>query len=72
MFGRTPLRRLRRALTPSGTLVIAGGEGDRWIGGLQRQLGAAVMARTYPLIEAPDAVAQLQTGATSGRLSVTM
>ncbi|XGX80224.1 hypothetical protein LQK93_03052 [Terrabacter sp. BE26] len=52
--------------------MIAGGEGDRWIGGLQRQLGAAVMARTYPLIEAPDAVAQLQTGATSGRLSVTM
>ncbi|WP_374969248.1 NAD(P)-dependent alcohol dehydrogenase [Terrabacter sp. BE26] len=108
VFGRTPLRRLRRALTPSGTLVIAGGEGDRWIGGLQRQLGATVlspflrqtltffvaketaadlrainelveagkvapvMARTYPLIETPDAVAQLQTGATSGRLAVTV
>jgi NADPH:quinone reductase-like Zn-dependent oxidoreductase len=44
VFGRTPVRRLRRALTPRGCLVIVGGEGDRWIGGTQRQLGAAMLS----------------------------
>ena len=44
VFGRTPVRRLRRALTPTGRLVIAGGEGDRWIGGIQRQLGASLLS----------------------------
>jgi NADPH:quinone reductase-like Zn-dependent oxidoreductase len=43
VFGRTPTRRLRRALTPQGRLVIIGGEGDRWIGGTQRQLGAMLL-----------------------------
>jgi NADPH:quinone reductase-like Zn-dependent oxidoreductase len=39
--GMTPLRRLRRALTADGTLVIVGGEGgDRLIGGVDRQLRA--------------------------------
>lgn len=39
--GNTPLRRLRRALVPTGTLVIVGGEGGgRWFGGLDRQLRA--------------------------------
>lgn len=39
--GNTPLSRLRRALTPTGTLVIVGGEGGgRWLGGLDRQLRA--------------------------------
>ena len=42
--GRTSVRRLRRALTPTGTLVIVGGEGDRWIGGIQRQLWAGVLS----------------------------
>lgn len=42
--GRTPVRRLRRALTSRGTLVILGGEGDRWIGGIQRQLGAGLLS----------------------------
>jgi len=42
--GRTSVRRLRRALTRTGTLVIAGGEGDRWIGGIQRQLWAGVLS----------------------------
>jgi NADPH:quinone reductase-like Zn-dependent oxidoreductase len=42
--GRTPVRRLRRALAPKGTLVIMGGEGDRWVGGLQRQLWASVQS----------------------------
>ncbi len=37
--GNRSLSHLRRALTPGGTLVIVGGEeGDRWIGGTDRQL----------------------------------
>jgi NADPH:quinone reductase-like Zn-dependent oxidoreductase len=44
VFGRTAVRRMRRALTPRGCLVIVGGEGDRWIGGTQRQLGAALLS----------------------------
>src|SRR5829696_1482284 len=39
--GNRPLSQLRRVLTDHGTLVIVGGEGgDRWTGGLHRQLGA--------------------------------
>jgi NADPH:quinone reductase-like Zn-dependent oxidoreductase len=104
VFGRTPVRRLRRALTPRGRLVIVGGEGDRWIGGMHRQLGATllspfvrqrlgffvakenaetleavndlvaagkvspVMERSYPLIDAGEAVRRLQDGSGSGRL----
>jgi NADPH:quinone reductase-like Zn-dependent oxidoreductase len=35
--GRRPLRRLRRALTPKGTLVVVGGDGGgRWTGGFFR------------------------------------
>ena len=38
--GNSPLARLRRALTPAGTLVLVGGEdGGRWIG-MSRQLRA--------------------------------
>lgn len=41
--GNRRLRDLRRALTPTGTLVIVGGEGGgRWLGGLDRQLRAMV------------------------------
>lgn len=37
--GNAPLARLRRALTPAGTLVIGGGEGGgRFLGGVDRQL----------------------------------
>jgi NADPH:quinone reductase-like Zn-dependent oxidoreductase len=41
--GNSPLRRLRRALTPKGTLVIAGGEGGKWAG-LGRQLRALILS----------------------------
>ncbi|MFB6811971.1 NAD(P)-dependent alcohol dehydrogenase [Streptomyces sp. NPDC056387] len=42
--GNRPLSRLRRALTPRGTLVIIGGEGGgRWIGTLGRVLRAALL-----------------------------
>lgn len=43
--GRNPLRRLRRALTPRGTLVIVGGEGgNRITGGFGRQLRAPLLS----------------------------
>jgi NADPH:quinone reductase-like Zn-dependent oxidoreductase len=41
--GNTPLSRLRRALTPAGTLVIAGGEGGKWTG-IGRQLRAVAQS----------------------------
>ncbi|MEX1296720.1 MAG: NAD(P)-dependent alcohol dehydrogenase [Candidatus Limnocylindrales bacterium] len=44
--GRNSLRRLRRALTRTGTLVIVGGEGgDRLTGGVWRQMVAPLMSR---------------------------
>ncbi len=44
--GNSPLARLRRALTPAGTLVIAGGEtSGKWLGGTDRQLRALVLSR---------------------------
>lgn len=43
--GNRPLRHLRRALTPQGTLVIVGGEGGgRWLGGLDRQARAILLS----------------------------
>jgi NADPH:quinone reductase-like Zn-dependent oxidoreductase len=44
--GNSSLSRLRGALTPHGTLVIAGGEqGGRWLGGVDRQLRALALSR---------------------------
>ena len=44
--GNRPVSALRRLLTREGTLVIVGGEGgDRWTGGLHRQLQALATAR---------------------------
>ena len=43
--GRNPLRRLRRVLAPSGTLVIVGGEdGGRVTGGIGRNVRAMFMS----------------------------
>ncbi len=43
--GNSPLSRLRRALTPRGTLVIVGGEsGGNLTGGIDRQLRAVLMS----------------------------
>jgi NADPH:quinone reductase-like Zn-dependent oxidoreductase len=43
--GNSTLARLRRALTPEGTLVIVGGEGGgRWLGGTDRQLRAMMLS----------------------------
>jgi hypothetical protein len=39
------LTRLRRALSPKGTLVIVGGETDgRWLGGTDRQVQALLLS----------------------------
>jgi NADPH:quinone reductase-like Zn-dependent oxidoreductase len=43
--GNSRLSRLRRALTPKGTLVIVGGETrGRWLGGTDRQLRAQLLS----------------------------
>jgi NADPH:quinone reductase-like Zn-dependent oxidoreductase len=43
--GNASLSRLRRALTPKGTLVIVGGETDgRWLGGTDRQIRALLLS----------------------------
>jgi len=43
--GNSRLSRLRRALTPKGTLVIVGGEaGGKWTGGFGRQLRAVALS----------------------------
>jgi len=43
--GNSSLSRLRGALTPKGTLVIAGGETDgKWLGGADRQLRAQMLS----------------------------
>ena len=43
--GNAPLSRLRSALAPAGTLVIAGGEdGGSWTGGFDRQLRALALS----------------------------
>jgi NADPH:quinone reductase-like Zn-dependent oxidoreductase len=41
--GLRSLAHLRRALAPDGTLVIVGGEGGRWLGGIQRVFRAALL-----------------------------
>ncbi|UQN09470.1 NAD(P)-dependent alcohol dehydrogenase [Deinococcus sp. QL22] len=47
--GNRSLSRLRRLLTAHGTLVLVGGEaGDRWTGGLGRQVGAMLISRFVP------------------------
>ena len=44
--GNPSLSRLRRALAPTGTLVITGGEtGGRWLAGNDRQLRALLLSR---------------------------
>src|SRR5262249_25796766 len=45
--GNSRLSRLRRALTPKGTLVIAGGEGGKWTG-VGRQLRALMLSPVVP------------------------
>lgn len=106
--GNRPLRTLRGLLTPTGTLVLVGGEdGGQWLG-LGRQLLALLLSpfsrqklrtfiasenatdlvslaelidagevtpvvdRTFPLAEAPAAVAYLSDGRARGKVAVTV
>jgi NADPH:quinone reductase-like Zn-dependent oxidoreductase len=49
LAGNSRLARLRRALTPGGTLVIVGGEdGGRWTGGMGRNLRALALSPFVP------------------------
>ena len=46
--GNRPLRRLRAALTPAGTLVVVGGDGGgRWTGGFGRQILRAPLLSVF-------------------------
>lgn len=42
--GNRRLAQLRRALAPKGTLVITGGEGGRWLGGIDRNIRAQLLS----------------------------
>jgi NADPH:quinone reductase-like Zn-dependent oxidoreductase len=42
LAGSRALGTLRKSLAPNGTLVLAGGEGDHWFGGMGRSLRAAL------------------------------
>ena len=59
--GNSPLKKLRRALTPRGTLVIVGSEtGGRWLGGAERSLRAMLLSpfvgqRLRPLLSSERA-----------------
>ncbi len=107
--GNSSLARLRRSLTPRGTLVIVGGEGGgRWLGGTDRQLRALLLSpfvtqrlrafvssenhvdllalielvaagrltpavdRTYPLVEAADAIRHVADGHARGKVVLTV
>lgn len=75
--GGTPLRRLRRALTPSGTIAFIGNEtGGEWTGGFGRPLRNALRMLTsrqrYVLVvareAAPDDLARLAQLVDAGQL----
>ena len=108
--GRRPLRKLRRALTPKGTLAIVGGEGGgRWTGGFLGMMVRApilslftgqrfrpvvstegledlralaelieagqvtpVVGKTYPLVDAAEALRELERGHARGKIVVTV
>jgi NADPH:quinone reductase-like Zn-dependent oxidoreductase len=105
--GNTPLKRLRRALTPQGRAVIVGGEaGTAVVGGLGRPIWGALTSplrrqkvvmfmaretgadlapitdliesgqvrptldRVFPLDEAAEAMAHLESGRTRGKIAI--
>ena len=108
--GRRPLRKLRRALAPKGTVAIVGGEGGgAWTGGFLGMMLRApilslftgqrfrvvvskekledlralaelieagsvtpVVGKTYPLVDAAEAVRELEGGHARGKIVVTV
>src|SRR5918997_1782985 len=74
--GNSTLSRLRRTLTPEGTLVITGGEGGgRWFGGIDRQLRAMLSRsagqklRTYVSTQNHEDLIVLKEFIESGKLT---
>jgi NADPH:quinone reductase-like Zn-dependent oxidoreductase len=75
--GNRSLSHLRRALTPEGTLVIAGGEGGgRWLGGFDRQIRAHALSPfvhqklgTWISTERPDDLETLRELLEAGTIS---
>jgi NADPH:quinone reductase-like Zn-dependent oxidoreductase len=75
--GNRPLSRLRRALAPTGRLVIVGGEtGGRWLGGLDRQIRAHLLSPfvsqqlgTFVASENAEDLAVLRELIESGKIS---
>ncbi len=64
--GNTPLRKLRRGLTPTGSLVLVGGEdGGHWTGGLGRSLLAPlwsiVLRQRFAMFVSVDRSSDLET-----------
>ena len=58
LVGQQRLRKLRRALTPTGTLVVVGGQNPHSLAGMRRFAAAAVMSpfgkqRLVPLLSTP-------------------
>jgi NADPH:quinone reductase-like Zn-dependent oxidoreductase len=45
MVGNRTLSDCRRALSPKGTLVLVGGTGGRWLGGIDRTLRAVLLSQ---------------------------
>ena len=108
--GRRPLRQLRRALTPKGTLAIVGGDGGGKVtGGFFRQIlrgpmlsifvgqklrpvvsketledlraltelieageVTPVAGKTYPLVDAAEAIRELERGHANGKIVITV
>lgn len=75
--GNRPLAHLRRGLAPRGTLVIVGGEeGGRWLGGMERSLGAALLSpfvghtlRPQFPVKIPGGLETLREHVEAGRLT---
>ncbi|MFA9429476.1 NAD(P)-dependent alcohol dehydrogenase [Egicoccus sp. AB-alg2] len=75
--GNSSLTRLRRALAPTGTLVITGGEtGGRWLGGNDRQVRALLLSpfvsqtlRTFVASENHQDLAVLTELAEAGKIA---
>ncbi|WP_067689542.1 NAD(P)-dependent alcohol dehydrogenase [Nocardia jejuensis] len=80
MAGNRPLSEVRALLTPTGTLVLGGGEnGGRWMGGTDRSLRATVLSpftrhrlRALLVLPKPETLTAVAELAASGALVPTL